>query len=145
MSSPPLLPDEFRRLLLAPVGGIPGLVDGVLALCRHHELDLDWAADECRIRLADGSETILTVPLRTSIFRAVLARFAVLCNERRPKSVSLYGGDGEVEFGQCPPVVFRVKIQNARDAQRVVLVRAPASAPVSNGPTTAGASAQTGS
>jgi hypothetical protein len=75
--------------LTCPTRGVLGLVDELLAACWNNELQLDWQADHCRVRLVkDGPEDVFEVPLRKSVFRAALARIGVLCNERKPNSVS---------------------------------------------------------
>src|SRR5208282_5382429 len=61
--------------------------------------------------------------LRKSVFRAILARVAVLCNERSPNSVSPYGGQGEVSVGADPAMTFRVEFANTPDEQRLELTR----------------------
>src|SRR5690348_13824080 len=99
----------LRGAPLHPSRGLPGLVDDLLAVCREHGLQLDWQVDRCRVRRCGGDwEELPDLPLRKSVFRAVLARIAVLCNERTPNSVSPYGGQGELSVGANPPAVFRV-------------------------------------
>jgi hypothetical protein len=109
---------EFQRAVMHPTGAIVGLVDGVLTLCREHGLELDWNLDRCLLRPAGGiADETVSVLLRKSVFRAVLARFAILCRERVPESVSMYGGTGELLFGTHPPAVFKVSFSNTPDAQ----------------------------
>jgi hypothetical protein len=48
------------------------------------------------------------VPIRNSAFRAILARLAVLCNERKPGCCSPYGGQGEFAIGTKAATVFHV-------------------------------------
>ena len=114
----------LRSVLLQPTDGIVGLVDDLLSLCRQHGLELDWQAGRCRVRSfeSDGEEWI-DVPLRKSVFRAILARVAVLCNERMPNSTSLYGGQGEITVGADPATVFRVAFANTPSEQRLELTR----------------------
>jgi hypothetical protein len=96
-------------------------------LCREQSLQLDWQGDRCRIRtLAGGSEEVLDRPLRKSVFRAVLARVATLCNERNPNSVSPYGGQGELSVGADPPTTFRVTFTNTTEEQKLELSPMPA-------------------
>lgn len=114
----------LRSIVLQPTDGIIGLVDGLLSLCRQHSLELDWQAGRCRARSAGGEWYDLDdVPLRKSVFRAVLARLAALCNERRPGSVSPYGGTGEIAVDGNPVTVFRVAFTNTPDQQRFELAR----------------------
>jgi hypothetical protein len=112
----------LSRLFANPNGGIVGLVDDLLKLCVERGLQLDWRADRCRVRCASGQwEEAEIVLVRRPIFRDMLARLAVLCNERIPNSVSLYGGTGEVAFAANPLAVLRVKIVNKSDEQRLEL------------------------
>lgn len=99
------------------------MVDEVLAVCREYGLQLDWQADRCRVRPAGGEwEEVSDGPLRKSVFRAVLARIATLCNDRTPNSVSPYGGQGELPIGGEPPVVIRVAFVNTPAEQKLELM-----------------------
>ena len=60
-------------------------------------------------------------PLRKSVFRAILARLAALCNERSPGSVSVYGGQGEVLVGDNPLKLLRISFANTPDEQWLTL------------------------
>jgi len=107
------LTETIRSALEHPSRGVVGLVDDLLRLCPAQGLRLDWQADRCRIRfLNGGSEEVIDVPLRKSVVRAILARIAVLCNERIPNSVSPYGGQGELTAGENPPAAFRASFTN---------------------------------
>ena len=118
----------LRSALEQPTRGVVGLVDDLLRLCPEQGLRLDWQADHCRIRsLAGDSEALLDLPLRKSVFRAILARVAALCNERSPGSVSPYGGRGELLVGAAPPTVFRVVFANTADDHRLDLSPVPTS------------------
>jgi hypothetical protein len=122
MNTPPGLAGVFRKAIDHPAQGIVGLVDDLLRLCRERGLHLDWQADCCRVRpLAGGSEEVIESPLRKSVFRAILARVAVLCNERTPPSVSPYGGQGELTAGDNPATIFRVNFTNTPGEQRLEL------------------------
>ena len=126
--------DRLRHALVAPTRGVLGLVDDLLTISREQSLRLDWQADHCRVRLAgDGLEDALEVPLRKSVFRAALARIAVLCNEHNPNSVSPYGGQGELSIGTAPATVFRVAFANTPDEQSLELVRVSSSEAGLNG------------
>jgi len=99
------------------------LVDDLLAVCLEHGLQLDWQADRCRVRsFGGGWEESIDVPLRKSVFRAILARVATLCNERIPNSVSPYGGQGELSVGANRPAVFRVTFANTPTEQKLELM-----------------------
>jgi hypothetical protein len=112
-----------------PSRGVIGLVDELLRQCPEEGLRLEWQANGCRIRAFNGgSEVLLEKPLSKSVFRAILARVAALCNERTPNSVSPFGGQGELEVGTSPPEIVRVEFVNTTDEQGLVLipVRSPA-------------------
>ena len=103
---------------------VVGLVDELLGLCREHGLQLDWQANKCRVsRHGAGPQEAIEIPLPKSVFRAVLARIAVLCNERTPNSDSPYGGEGELSIGTNPPTVFRVAFTNTPGEQRLEVRR----------------------
>jgi hypothetical protein len=108
----------LRSVFEGPTRGVVGLVDDLLRLCQEHGLQLNWQADRCRVRSPAGRwEEVLSAPLRKSVFRAVLARVAALCNERSPNSVSPYGGQGKLVAGADPATVFRVSFANTPDEQ----------------------------
>ena len=65
--------------------------------------------------LDGGSAGRIEVPLQKSVLRAVLARVAVLCNERKPNSVSPYGGQGEMSVDADPATAIRVTFVNTPD------------------------------
>lgn len=115
--------ERLRSALTAPTRGVLGLVDELLTVSREQSLRLAWQADHCRVRfLVEGQEDSLEVPLRKSVVRAVLARVAVLCNERKPNSVSPYGGQGELSIGTEPGAVLRVAFVNTSDEQSMEVV-----------------------
>ena len=114
--------ESFRRVLTQPTRGIVGLVDDLLTLCRDQRLQLDWQADRCRVRSDGGDWTELTdLSLPKSAFRAVLARVAVLCNERTPNAVSPYGGQAELPAGANPHEVIKVTFVNTPTEQKLEL------------------------
>jgi hypothetical protein len=118
MNTTSQLTGAFRSALEQPARGAVELVDDLLRLCPEPGLRLDWHADRCRIRpLTDGPEEVTDLPLRKSVFRAILARVAALCNEQSPGSVSPYGGQGEASIGADPPTVFRVSFANTPGEQ----------------------------
>jgi hypothetical protein len=136
MSTASHISEEFQRVLARPTGGISGLVDDLLAVCREHSLQLDWQAGRCRVRPSGSEwEEVIDLPLRKSVFRAILARVAALCNERTPNSVSPYGGQGEFSVDGNPPAAFQVAFLNTPTEQKLALTIAPrsnAAAPHSN-------------
>jgi hypothetical protein len=101
---------------------VVGLVEDLLDVCQDGGLQLDWHGGQCRI-LSVGStpEEAIEVPLPKSVFRALLARLAALCNERTPGSVSPYGGHGELVIGTEPPRTYTVALTNTPDEQKVQL------------------------
>jgi hypothetical protein len=123
MSAALEISEVLRRILLHPSGGVVGLVDDLLAVCREHGLQLEWQAGRWRLSSPGGDyQEWIDVPLRKSVLRAVLARLAVLCNERNPNSVSPYGGQGELVVGGNPPTVFRVSFANTLAEQKLELL-----------------------
>ena len=112
----------LRRVLANPTSGVAGLVDELLTVCREHSLQLDWQVNRCRVRSSGEEwEEVADVPIRKSIFRAILARIAVLCNEQTPNSVSPYGGQGAFSVGAAPSAVCKVAFTNTPDQQKLEL------------------------
>jgi hypothetical protein len=98
--------------------GVVGVVDELLVLCREQGLRLAWHADRCRIEPLGGEPQEPTeLPLPKSVFRAMLARLAALCNERSPQTISPYGGEGELVVGSDPSVVYCVALANTPGEQ----------------------------
>ena len=125
MNTTSSLAETLRRLLEQPTGGIVGLVEELLMVCKEHALQLDWEAGNCRVRSISGNlEERIEVPFRKSVFRGILARFAALCNESRPDSVSPYGGAGEFSIGTNSSARFRVVIVNTPTTQKLDLTAA---------------------
>ncbi|MCI0377982.1 MAG: hypothetical protein L0215_10270 [Gemmataceae bacterium] len=99
------------------------MVDELLQVCRQHGLQLDWQSDRCRVRSVGRDwEELLDEPLRKSVFRAILARVATLCNKQIPNSVSPYGGHGELSVGPKPAAVFRAEFVNTPIEQKLELI-----------------------
>ena len=108
-------------------GEVIRLVDELLEFSREQDLQLDWQAERCRVGAIESEpDEFIEVPLAKSVFRAILARLAALCNERNPGSVSPYGGDGELAVGVDPVTICRVEFTNTPGVQRVRLTRLPA-------------------
>jgi hypothetical protein len=127
MSTTSQLSRLLQPILTRTAGGVVGLVDDLLRACRQYELQLDWRADRCRVRSFNGAwEELTDVSLRAAVFRAVLARVAVLCNQRAPNSVSPYGGRGELTTGENPPSAFTVTFTNTAAEQKLELLPVPA-------------------
>lgn len=122
----------LRNAFEHPAGGVVGLVNDLLKSCGERGLHLDWHAERCRVRSLDATDAVLDVPLRQSVFRAILARIAALCNECHPTSVSPYAGQGELSSGENPPSVFAVKFANTPSEQTLELIRKPCGEHVDN-------------
>ena len=104
--------------------GVVALVDELLTLSGERALRLDCHDEECRIRTLDVQpEESIELPLQNSVFRALLARVAALCNERMADSVSPYGGEGEIALGSNPPTILRVAFVNRPGEQRLEVRR----------------------
>lgn len=117
------LQDAFER----PTRGVVGLVDDLLRMCPAQGIQLDWQAERCRLRsVANGSEEVLTWPVPKSVFRAILARVATLCNERSANSVSPYGGQGELVVDDDPSAVLKAAFTNTTEEQKLELIPVPA-------------------
>jgi hypothetical protein len=123
-------PAALRSVLMQPAHGVVGLVDDLLALCAEHGLELDWRAERLRVRsdTADWQE-LNDVPLRTSVFRAILARVAALCNEQSPGACSPYGGQAEISVGAEPASILRVVFTNTPGEQQLALTQDHAAKP----------------
>jgi hypothetical protein len=113
----------IRCVFERPAQDVVGLVDDLLRLCPEKGLRLDWQRDHCHIRCLDGcSDETLDQPLRKSVFRAILARLASLCNEGSPTSVSPDGGQGKLSVQTDPPMILRVTFANTTDENWLELV-----------------------
>jgi anti-anti-sigma factor len=124
MSSHSPTPRRLPRTFVPTRRDVAGLVEELLEACGGEGLQLDWHADRCRLRpLGAENQEATEVPLPKSVFRAILARIAALCNERVPDSVSPYGGEGELAIGTDPPTVFRVAFTNTPGEQRLEVRR----------------------
>src|SRR5437667_10452164 len=119
------LTGAFRSILEHPKGDVVRLVDDLLRACPEPGVRLDWQADRCRVcSLTDEWEEVIDGPLRKSVFRAMLARVAALCNEYRPYSVSAYGGQGEVSIVVDQPRALWLSFANTPDEQWLKLENA---------------------
>src|SRR5262245_5606350 len=114
--------NALQRIFEHPRHGVVGMVDDLLSTCQEHGLRLDWSPERSRVRSIDGDWLELAdAQSRTSVFRAILARIATLCNERKANSVSPYGGRGELAVGDDPPTIFEVAFTNSPTQQRLEL------------------------
>lgn len=114
--------DHLRQALLHPAGGVVGLLDGLLFECHKYRLQLVCQADCCRFRFPDGEwEDLNDMSLGRSVFRAILARLASLCNEQVPNSVSPYAGQAQLIVGRNPSSLIRVRFSNTPANQMLEL------------------------
>ncbi len=91
------LHEQVTHTLSSPKRGVVGLVDDLLAASTLQDLQLAWEAGNCHVSFPNGElADRIDVPMPKSVFRAALARIAVLCNEQNPNSVSPWGGRGRV-------------------------------------------------
>jgi hypothetical protein len=120
MNTPSPLAERLRKAFEPNPRGVVGVADELLGACREQRLRLEWRAGACHVRpVGTSGEEPIDVPLPKSVFRALLARFAALCNERKPDSVSPYGGEGELAVGTDRAEVFGVTFTNTPDEQRL--------------------------
>jgi hypothetical protein len=117
------VPSKLERAFKPTARGIVGLADDLLDLCPDSGLELDWQNDRCRVRELVRPDEILEAALPKSAFRALLARIAALCNDHRPKSVSPYGGSGELRVAGEPPAHFQATFTNTPAKQNLLLTR----------------------
>lgn len=112
---------KISNAVLHPADGITGIVDEMLVVCSDYRLKLEWEQENCRVHALDEDwSTVVPVPLKKSVFRAVLARVAVLCDELS-NTTSLYGGQGEVKTSGANPSRIRVKFENSPEKQQIQL------------------------
>jgi hypothetical protein len=111
--------DDLRSLFACPDVSVIEIVDALLQRCREHRLQFEWQGDRLRARSSGGVWS--DIPLRKSVFRAILARLAVLCNERTPNAVSPYGGEGVLEIGDNALAIVRVSFTNTSAEQKLEL------------------------
>jgi hypothetical protein len=127
MSAPSPLLMQLQVVLTSPTRGIAALVNDFLTVCHEQRLQLNWQAGHLHARALGGdAEDEIDVPIPKSVFRAILARVAALCDERSPGSVSPYGGAGELSIEGNPPKILRVAFTNTPGEQRVDLTPVPA-------------------
>jgi hypothetical protein len=134
MNTPLTLLERLDRAFTAPTRGVLGLVDELLAVSLEHGLQVGWQGGRCLVRFVEGGPPgSIDVPFRKSVFRAALARVAVLCNQRNPNSVSPYGGRGELSVGADAATVLRVVFTNTPEQQSLELIRVSSKGQVDRG------------
>jgi hypothetical protein len=113
--------DALRDAILKPTRAFVGVVDDVLNLCHANNLQIDWCMETCRVqRLGVESADTLNVPLRKSVFRAILARVATLCDEQAPGSFAPFGGQGELKMGAG--TILRLSWMNTLGEQKLTVI-----------------------
>jgi hypothetical protein len=122
MNSASQLSEQLTRVFNPSPSGVVGLVDDLLRLCPEPGLQFEWQDDRCHVyAIGDRVHEVTKLPLSRSVFRAILARIAVLCNETVPNSASPYGGSGEVSLCTEPPTFLAAAFTNTPDEQRLEL------------------------
>jgi hypothetical protein len=112
--------ERLQTLFKPTPRGVVGLVDNLLGLCRDQQLRFNFQDSHCYVRpLGVDAKDSIEVPLQKSVFRAVLARVAALCNERSPNSVTPYRGEGELAVCSNPPAAFHVAFTNTPSEQHL--------------------------
>ncbi len=114
--------DCLRRAFAPTQRGIVGLTEQLLAACVAVDVEFERVEDRyvCRWTVS-GDIQEATVPLPPAAFRTILARIAVLCNERSPNSVTPYGGEGLLALEGQSSTVFRVAFVNTPNKQQMKL------------------------
>lgn len=99
---------EIEESLTEGPRNVVELVDDLLPTFQKQAMVLKWNDGKCCFHcLPDGALDSRGVPIPRSVFRSVLARMAVLCNQNVPDSVTPYGGEGELLWrGQHFRMVF---------------------------------------
>lgn len=114
--------DRIRLALSAPTNGIVGMAHDLLSICHDNAVIIRWESTGVQVETAEGGETrTLTVPLRKSVFRSVLARLVMLCNETRLGSITPYGGISEIIVPGTPDSHYCISITNTPDEQVIEL------------------------
>ena len=122
MKTTSTLSDSLRRAFEPPASGFVGVADNLLSSCRGGHLELVWRDGVCRakIRQSEIEETV-EIPFRKSVFRAILARIANLCNDYEFDSVSPYGGEGKLSVGTDLPATFQIVFVNTPEEQTLAI------------------------
>jgi hypothetical protein len=105
---------ELRDILRRGVGGVAQVADDLLLASRHHVVEMEWSDNRPKLRIdaADWSD-LSDIGLKKSIFRAIVARIAILCNEQsNSAAMSPYGGNGELMVCGDLPTTVRVTLSN---------------------------------
>jgi hypothetical protein len=116
------LAERIRKVFQPTERGVIGLDNSLLELSRGHRLRFEFQDNERHVRPSDSDiQDSIDVPLSRSVFRAILARVATLCNEQVPNAVTPYRGEGEISVCTNPPATFRVAFTNTPAVQQLEL------------------------
>jgi hypothetical protein len=114
--------DCLRQAFATTPRGVVGLTEQLLGAFVGGDVEFERVGDHCVCRWSDsGDIQEATVPLPPAAFRTILARIAVLCNERSPHSVTPYGGKGLLTVNGEAEAFFQVAFVNTPEKQRLEL------------------------
>lgn len=112
--------ERIQQVFQPTPRGVIGLVDDLMGFCREQHLRLEFQDGHCYVRPLEGVvQDRIDVPLKKSVFRALLARIAALCNEMKPNSVTPYHGEGLLAIATNPPAAFHVAFRNTPSELRL--------------------------
>jgi hypothetical protein len=122
MSPSETVHDCLRQAFATTPHGVVGLTEQLLRACVGGDVVFERVGDRCICRsIRSGDVQEATVPLPPAAFRTILARIAVLCNERSPNSVTPYGGKRLLAVKGEALTVFQVAFVNTPDKQLLEL------------------------
>src|SRR5688500_6939489 len=110
---------ERLRCVFTSPREVVGLVDDLLGLCHEQGLRIDYLNAHCVVRSIGDQAQETEIPLPKSVFRAILARVAALCNDQHPDAVTPYGGEAQFSLGSIPSAIFHVAFTNTPEEQRL--------------------------
>jgi len=124
MTNVTTLNESLIELLTTPGPlGVIGLADDLISYCTDHQLDLSLTPTNCTIFDSDHQQKeVLPNTLPRSAFRALLARFTVLCNHSA--GMTPYGGTGRIALPDSLPWID-ISVQNTNDQQSLDLRISP--------------------
>jgi hypothetical protein len=121
---------SIKSLQITPTRGVVGFVDDLMGVCNEEGFRAEWKGGNCEVRgVGNQCDGVVSVPMSKSIFRAILARIVVLCNEHAANSVFPYGGSGELSRTADSASVFRAEFRNTSSDQWLQLVKLTSIAP----------------
>lgn len=122
MISSASISDRVRQAFTPTSLGIVGLTDQMLGACAGGDVVFERVGDCCVYHwtVEDDTQDGL-VPIPPAAFRTILARIAVLCNERRPNSVTPYRGEGLLTVPGQPSDLLHVRFTNTPEQQQLAV------------------------